>query len=407
MPNIRNGHFNSNSMTKVIKSAVEHEAALAEIERLIGLDPKPNSQELGQLELLTLLVENYEAQAFPQSLPDPIEAILFRMEQAELAPRNLIPYIGSRSKVSEVLSRKRPLTLSMIRALHEGLGIPARVLIQESLIPDQNEEPDWTLFPTREMVKRGWIADSRDAVKAFFSNLSPEIQEAVLLRKGRHIRSARNMDKFALAAWITRVVVRSKTVPGLSGYHKGSVNLDFMRALAKCSTAADGPLAASAFLASHGIPLVVEPHLPSTYLDGAAILLSAERPIIGMTLRHDRLDYFWFTLMHECAHIALHSNEDDTEYIDDLDVEANEDPKEREADQLAGEALIPENEWRKSPASRVPSPNAALLLARQLGIHPAIAAGRMRHERKAFRMLNNLIGHREARKAFPEIEWPD
>jgi len=329
------------------------------------------------------------------------------MEQQDLTPRSLIPYFGSRSKVSEVLSRKRSLTLSMIRALHEGLGIPAGVLIQESLIPEHEEEPNWDRYPIREMVARGWVQDSVQAVKAFFSHHPSPAQNAIMLRKTKHIRSARSMDAFALTAWVTRIIICANKIPGLAKYRKGSVNLDLMRELAKCSVQNDGPSSARDFLAEHGIPLIIEPHLPFTYLDGAAILVFSDRPIIGMTLRHDRLDNFWFTLMHELAHVALHSGQENTEFIDDLDTDAKEDPKEREADELASEALIPKSVWQTSPASRVPSPEAAHSLAKKLEIHPAIAAGRMRHERKAFRLLNNLVGHREVRPKFPNIKWPD
>jgi HTH-type transcriptional regulator / antitoxin HigA len=394
-------------MIKVIKNTTDYEAALAEIERLIDLDPKAKSAEAEQLALLALLVQDYEAKAFPKTLPDAVDAILFRMEQQDLTPRGLIPYIGSRSKVSEVLSRKRPLTLSMIRALHDGLGIPASVLIQESPTLQHEEEPDWSRFPIKEMVARGWVRDSMQAVQAFFSELPAPAQSAVMLRTMKHIRSARNMDNYALAAWVTRVVIRSKQVSGLAKYRAGSVTLDFLRELAKCSVREDGPSAACDFLAKHGIPLIIEPHLPSTYLDGAAILVLTDRPVIGMTLRHDRLDNFWFTLMHELAHVALHSGQENTEFIDDLDTEAKDDPKEREADEFAGEALIPKAAWHRSPASRIPSPEAAHHLATSLGIHPSIAAGRMRHERKAFRLLNHLVGHREVRQKFPEIKWPD
>lgn len=394
-------------MTKVITTEADYKTALAEIEKLIDLDPRVKTAEAEQLELLTLLVEDYETKEFSKSLPDPVDAILFRMEQQDLTPRSLIPYIGSRSKVSEILSRKRPLTLSMIRALHDGLGIPARVLIQPSPAPEHEEEPDWSRFPIREMVARGWVSDSLQAVKAFFSKIPLSAQNAVMLRATKHIRSARSMDTYALTAWVARIIISAKEISGLPKYHKGSVNLDLMRELAKCSVQKDGPAAARDFLAKNGIALIIEPHLPYTYLDGAAILVFSDRPIIGMTLRHDRIDNFWFTLMHELAHVALHSGQENTEFIDDLDFEAKEDPKEREADELAGEALIPKAEWQRSPASRVPSPEAAHHLATKLGIHPAIAAGRMRHERKAFRLLNHLVGHREVRQKFPDIKWPD
>jgi HTH-type transcriptional regulator/antitoxin HigA len=91
---------------------------------------KPGTAKGDELELLLLLVEKYEEQAFPIDLPDPIAALRFRMEQANLKPKDLVPYIGSKSKVSEVLSGQRPLSLTMIRKLVAGLGIPAEVALR-------------------------------------------------------------------------------------------------------------------------------------------------------------------------------------------------------------------------------------------------------------------------------------
>lgn len=113
---------------KVLKTRRDHKAALAHVEQLMA-QSSPNEAEL---ELWSLLVEKYEEQKFPLSTPDPIEAIRFRMEQADLTPSDLQPYLQSKSKVSEVMNRKRPLSLIMIRALHRGLKIPAEVLVQES-----------------------------------------------------------------------------------------------------------------------------------------------------------------------------------------------------------------------------------------------------------------------------------
>lgn len=118
-------------MLKVIKSRAEHEAARQELLELLRVDPDPGTEEGDRLELLRLLISDYEANAFPVSLPDPVTAIKFRMDQAGLKQKDLVPFIGSRSKVSEILSRKRTLSLSMIKALHTGLGIPAEVLIQD------------------------------------------------------------------------------------------------------------------------------------------------------------------------------------------------------------------------------------------------------------------------------------
>jgi HTH-type transcriptional regulator/antitoxin HigA len=116
---------------KVLKTDREYKAALAHVEQLMD-QAAPDEDEL---ELWSLLVENYEEEHFPIDAPDPIDAIRFRMDQEGLTRADLLPYLQSKSKVSEVLSGKRPLSLSMIRALHSGLKIPAEVLVQEAAAP--------------------------------------------------------------------------------------------------------------------------------------------------------------------------------------------------------------------------------------------------------------------------------
>ncbi len=111
-----------------LKTEEEYEAALAHVETL--MDAAPGSAEEQALEIFALLIEAYEEAHCPIDPPDPVEAIRFRMEQQGLRQRDLVPYMGSQRRVSEVLNRKRPLSPSMARALHEGLGIPAAVLLQ-------------------------------------------------------------------------------------------------------------------------------------------------------------------------------------------------------------------------------------------------------------------------------------
>jgi HTH-type transcriptional regulator/antitoxin HigA len=113
---------------KPIKNEADYQAALEEIERLF--DAAPDTREGDRLEVLSTLVDAYEEKHYGIPLPDPIEAILYHMESRGLSRRDLEPHIGSRARVSEVLNRKRPLTMEMIRNLHSGLGIPAEVLIQ-------------------------------------------------------------------------------------------------------------------------------------------------------------------------------------------------------------------------------------------------------------------------------------
>src|SRR6266700_4077734 len=115
---------------KVIKTVAEYSAALARIEKL--MDAKPDTAQGDELDLLSLLVHDYEEKVFPIDKPDPVAAIRFRMEQQGLNPKDLVPFLGSRSRVSEVLSGRRNLSLSMIRALAAGLRIPAEILLGQA-----------------------------------------------------------------------------------------------------------------------------------------------------------------------------------------------------------------------------------------------------------------------------------
>jgi HTH-type transcriptional regulator/antitoxin HigA len=114
---------------KPIKTKVDYRAALKEIEAL--MTARAGSPEGERLDILVTLVEAYEKRHFHFDLPDPVEAIKFRMEQMALAPKDLVPMIGQINRVYEVLNRKRSLTLQMIRRLHQKLGIPAESLIRE------------------------------------------------------------------------------------------------------------------------------------------------------------------------------------------------------------------------------------------------------------------------------------
>jgi HTH-type transcriptional regulator/antitoxin HigA len=115
---------------KPIRTKADYRAALKEIEALMSA--RPGSSEGERLDVLVTLVEAYERRHFPMDLPDPIEAIRFSMEQKRLTAKDLVPMIGQINRVYEVLNRKRPLTLQMIRRLHRELGIPAESLIRET-----------------------------------------------------------------------------------------------------------------------------------------------------------------------------------------------------------------------------------------------------------------------------------
>lgn len=387
-------------MARVIHTDAEHAEALEVLGRLVVLDPELGTPEAEELELLALLVETYEKERFPIAPPDPIDAIRFRMDQAGLTQRDLVPYIGSKSKVSEVLSGKRPLTLTMIRALHEGLDIPAETLLRPSIESDQDDDSgdfDWRRMPVTEMAKRGWLKASPEQLKRdpaglakrWFAGLG-QPQPTAFLRTSRHTRSAREMERHALTAWTARVLQLAAEQPTVASAGPIAVDLQFMSEVAHLSVLANGPAAARDYLVKHGIALVVEPHFPRTYLDGAAIF--ADSPVIGLTLRYDRLDNFWFTLMHELAHLALHADAGTDAFYDDLEASSEPDPREGEADALAAEALIPKAAWSQRKAKAALSKTDVEAFARSIRVHPAVVAGRLRHETGDFRTYSRMLG---------------
>ena len=190
-------------------------------------------------------------------------------------------------------------------------------------------------------------------------------------------------------------------------YETGTVTLEFLTQVARLSWSDDGPRVAKKFLAEHGIPLVIERHLPRTYLDGAALRLGDGRPVVALTLRYDRIDSFWFCLLHELAHVGRHLGRNTgTAFVDDLSLRkpagATEGARETEADEWAAEALIPSAKWESSPVREHPTPLGVMSLAHHLRVHPATVAGRIRFEREDYRLLSQFVGTGKVRQQFGE-----
>ncbi|MFH0727146.1 MAG: ImmA/IrrE family metallo-endopeptidase [Pseudomonadota bacterium] len=394
---------------KLIKTEADYEAALARTEEIFNA--KPGSPEGDELELLITLVELYEEKTYPIDLPDPISAIRFRMEQQGLKAKDMIPYIGSASKVSEVLSGKRSLSLTMIRNLVNELGIPAEVLLREpgAKLPSDAALAQSRQFPVAEMVKRGWftgfqgtVAEAKsqleDLLNSFVGVLGQNALMPVLNRQ--HVRAGSQQDVHALTAWRIRVanLALAETLPV---YSPGVVTEVFLRELARLSYLNSGPLLAKEFLNKNGIHLVCERHLRKTHLDGAALKLPNGSPVVALTLRYDRLDNFWFTLFHELAHLALHLDRDGIEaFFDDLTEAGNQDKYEKDADKLASDTLIPEKDWKAVKLSKRSLPESVVAFAEKLRISPAIPAGRVRFETKDYTVLKQLVGAGKVRTMF-------
>ncbi len=285
--------------------------------------------------------------------------------------------------------------------LEEGQEIGTAALPKN---PAPLKSLNWSLFPFKEMFKRSWFTDFEGSladakahadalIEAYITHAIP--RPVVSLQRQR-VRAGAEANPYALMAWQCRVLLVAKENAPRTSYKANALSDDWFVELVQLSRFADGPLRAQAHLREVGISLVIEPHLQSTHLDGAA-LLSDRGPVVGLTLRHDRLDNFWFVLLHELIHVKKHLRKGSLEDIfDDLDADANE--IEREADTLAGQALIADEVWETALPRFVRSEEAVRDFAEQLKISPAIVAGRIHREADDYALFSNLVGRGVVRK---------
>lgn len=392
-----------------VNSEQAYDEAIERVETLWGAES--GTPEGDELDVLLTLVRVYEEEKHPIPPPTPIEAISFIMDQRGMKQADLVPYIGSRSRVSEILRGKRTLSLSMIRSLHTNLGIPAEILISEGMdFPPDGEDINWGSFPVAEIVKRGWVPGfdpktqaeeimrvlaSRACADSYFTD-----QNRACLRQGA--RRNKNDDPYSIDAWILGALAQAEKIETEAKFDPNILDKSFIAKVVYLSGLKDGPLRAKEFLQNKGIKLVIVPHFKGTYLDGATLINKKSEPIIALSLRHDRLDNFWFTLAHELAHLALghvHSVEGQC-IIDDLDLRESQDKMENEADELATESLIPSQLWNNHPARNTSKLKDVLDLASKADIHKSIVAGRIRYERNNYRILWPHVGRGMVRKLF-------
>lgn len=392
-----------------IKTKADHEAALATLHELLEADPDLGSPAADEADILATLIERYESEEYPSTPPSPIEAIRFRMDQLGLTQKDLAPIIGSASKVSEVLSGKRSLSLNMIRSLHKNLGIAAEVLIAKEASPSFDE--DAGAYPLKEMHSRGYFPGAPERFSTFKKHADKWLARLfdhggvrevgpAYARSTAHYRTTKNIAPEAFLAWQARVLQRAKEQSAIA-YRPGIIDEDFLKQVAGLSVLDDAPLLAVEFVEKHGVRVILEPHLPKTYLDGAAMLDRNGMPVIGLTLRHDRLDNFWFTLLHELVHVGWHLGGERLAFFDVLTEPHGDNDLEIEADQLAADALIDPKEWNTWTDKAETSPAAVREFALSIQRHPAVVAGRIRREAGDYRLLTSLVGGRQVRKLFP------
>lgn len=342
------------------------------------------------IDVLSTLVEKYERDTVTIEAPTPVAAIRFRMDQMGLSPRDLEPFIGSRARVSEILSESRKLSVDMIRALHNGLDIP-----YESLL---NKKPASSIKSNVRQPVLGKL--NSNGFKVSLSNIDQFIALAfgdgcslALRRKTRTPRANSKTDEVAQLLWQAAVLTKANSIQPNGKFKREQITPAFLRKIAQLSIYEDGPIQALDMLSDYGIIVVVVPQLPGTYLDGAVMLKAGGTPVIGLTLRHDKVDNFWFTLLHELSHIARHFDEllkDGFAFIDDLEIDTD-DGKEEEADELARDSLIPQDmielvQWDEFTG------NADIMeLADLAQVHVSIPAGRWQRDCQEYRRFARLI----------------
>lgn len=382
---------------KNITTKEEYEEQLANFQALMDKGDGLTDDEFDFLNIIAALLEKYEQETLIVEDLDPIEAINIRMEELGLKPEDLIPFIGSRSKVSEVMAGKVPLSLAMMKNLKDGLNIPANILLNQQKHKLGNKI-QYYLFPIKEMVKRGYIncnlndspSTITEEIKKLIGSLSIYGNAQTLFRRTMHIRSKAVIGEYALFAWLSKIASEANKI-NAPAYDPKKLTKDFIKNLLKLGKNVESIACISEELRKIGIIVVIEKYLPQTYIDGACLLKNGKNPIIGLSLYHDRLDNFWFTLLHELGHIKLHYNEKEIVYVDNVQ-DKDSGTIEREADSFASNLLVPEEEWNKSLAKIFPSQKTIEILSDQLEVHPSIVAGKIRFKTKDYSAFADLVG---------------
>jgi len=383
-------------MIKPIRTLAGLAQAKARLAELLQINSTGNHDD--EIEVLSTLIEKFE-HTLRVEAPSPVAALKFRMEEMGLTPRQLEPFIGSRARVSEVLSGKRQLSIDMIRSLHEGLGIPYESLISKR----SGESPKRVSNHAIHRLNSFGFNLARDEIASFVRTVETPMPPAVALhRRTRTQRAASKTDQAALLLWQAAVLRKSKESSTPTPFDRTVLAMDELRKIARLSRKTNGPILALDALAHLGILAVVLPPLPGTFLDGAAMVDSEGTPVIGLTLRHDRVDSFWYTLFHELAHVARHYElllDRGAAFIDDMEIQSG-DSLEREADELARESLIPATILSGLPWNESTTQDDIIALANRARVHVAIAAGRWQRDRQNYKRFARLVERGTVRSMF-------
>lgn len=331
-----------------------------------------------------------------------IEARIARgLSQKELAGR-----LGLKEQQIQRYEHERYLTANIERLsqVSDALALTVSVRLQlgapqvtDLMVEDRSFDP--AKLPVKEMKKRGWLEEfSRETDASFPSDAERALAfiaefagvGGVIALHRKNVRTGSKLNEYALIAWQARVLQKAARLRG-SITHVEPLDASFIKKLVELSQDADGPVKAVRALRERGVLVVFETHMQGTHLDGAAMLLDGIIPVVGMTLRHDRLDNFWFTLLHEVGHIVRHKEQGLRDGFFDDNTVASSEAMETEADEFAENTLIPTEAWKSSFVRFTKSGDQVLQFARRFKVGESVVAGRIRRER-GYHLFKDLVG---------------
>ncbi|WP_121118403.1 XRE family transcriptional regulator [Croceibacterium ferulae] len=344
-----------------------------------------------------------------EGLPELGRALVEARIAAGLTQRELANVAGVQEQQIQKYEKELYESASLRRVAEMGRAIGVRFTATVSVerqkeAVEQGLPEDLTLadFPFAMMNSRGWFdtridlrrtspAERSRVLADFFHRAPSEISVALHRKTNGEISTAR---RAALLAWQARVLSHARRKIGLARQFSPPSAEDTAQ-IAKLSAVPNGIESAFQLLLQHGIIVVVEPHLPKTKLDGAAMSLDGRYGVIGITARHDRVDNFWFVLLHELGHLVRHWPR--VLYgaiLDENAGESNDEVLESEADEFAENAIIPRTTWQSSLIRFTKSADAVRDFAGRNHIHPALVAGRIRRER-SYKEFSDMLGNGE------------
>ncbi|WP_332773438.1 XRE family transcriptional regulator [Phenylobacterium sp.] len=325
-----------------------------------------------------------------------------------LSQKDLARKLGLREQMIQrwEAEKYRSISLSNFQKVAQTLGVIWRMQEATSLTEEWGLSYDVTRDDLSKVVRHarahGWLTADEGSDENAIATLVRYVGDHVirygtpsLLRTG--MKKNERPENWSLLSWKAQITRRAEAVISDRRPRYRPINVSWLIDLVHLSQYDDGPIRARDLLLERGIVLIAEPQIAGMSLDGASFLAD-ETPVIGLTLLRDTLDNFWFTLLHEVAHIILHYRTGlAAGFFDDFTA-SEFDEFEEEANRFAGNLLIPEEAWARSPARISKSPEPIERLAAQLKIHPAIVFGRIRMERNDYSIFSNHLGRGLVRK---------